>query len=95
MLVCMCMASRGNGLENEGLLCWYAIIEVDGCMDAIHESLVEARTDIIGTACCEALNNLEDKCWSLMFPSEPIYPEFLRSCSSETLAPASAPILRE
>ena len=84
------LASRGNGFENEDL-CWYAIIRVSGCVSAVQEALKQARIDLIEAACCQAIINLEEKCWSLMFPFEPIYPEFLKSCSSETLVSIVAP----
>ena len=84
------LVSRGNESEIEDL-CWYAMIRVSGCVRGVQEALMQARIDLIEAACCQAIINLEDKCWSLMFPSDPIYPEFLKSCSSETLVPAAAP----
>ncbi|KAJ9688794.1 hypothetical protein PVL29_014441 [Vitis rotundifolia] len=85
------LAPRGNGSEKEDLECWYALAGVEGCVTMIQEALMLASIDLIEAACCVAINKMDDRCWALMFSCEPVYWEFLKSCSTETLVLAPAP----
>lgn len=63
--------------------CLASLNDVPGCLQEVLSSFLTIRIHI-GPACCKALLEIEDKCWSKAFPYiTPTYPFLIRTfCST-------------
>ena len=58
--------------------CWLSLINIKGCSIELMNALQKGQSAKIGTACCHAILSIDDNCWALMFPLQPLFPPFLK-----------------
>ncbi|GKV45167.1 hypothetical protein SLE2022_133900 [Rubroshorea leprosula] len=59
--------------------CIKSLGSVGGCIDAIKELISHNNFANLGKECCEALTNLGDNCWPIIFPDEPTVPILVKT----------------
>ncbi|XP_038699695.1 uncharacterized protein LOC119996992 [Tripterygium wilfordii] len=57
--------------------CWS--VSLQGCVVDIFVSLSSGKIGSIDTACCNAITHIEDDCWPKLFPSNPVFPNGLKT----------------
>ncbi|KAK0572869.1 hypothetical protein LWI29_038325 [Acer saccharum] len=71
--------------------CWSSLADIEGCVSEIYQSILDiGLIGIIGSACCKAVTEINDKCWPKIFPFNPFFPPLLKSTCS-TVSNAAPP----
>ncbi|KAL5786336.1 hypothetical protein ACOSQ2_008728 [Xanthoceras sorbifolium] len=70
--------------------CLSTLQNVQGCVQEIITSFLSHQVQLIGPACCKALNEVDDKCWPKVFPLDPFFPPLLKNYCA-TVVPGASP----
>ncbi|TXG61915.1 hypothetical protein EZV62_013278 [Acer yangbiense] len=68
------------GQDPDVLQCLSTLQSVQGCVQEITTSFLSHQVQLLGTACCKALNEVDDRfCWPKVFPFDPFFPPLLNN----------------
>ncbi|KAI4335641.1 hypothetical protein L6164_014273 [Bauhinia variegata] len=71
---------QGPGLLPPGpAKCWRSLASIPGCVLEIYGALYSGKFGSIGPTCCKAITNINNSCWTGMFPMNPLFPPLLTS----------------
>lgn len=58
--------------------CWSSLINVNGCVLQLFESVFSGKFENVGIACCKAFSTIDANCWPHMFPLNPFFPPLIK-----------------
>ncbi|KAK2635951.1 hypothetical protein Ddye_030743 [Dipteronia dyeriana] len=79
------------GKDPEVVKCLSTLHNVKGCFQEIITSFLSHQVKLIGPACCEALNEVDDKCWPKLFPFDPFFPTLLKNYCAKVAHGVASP----
>ncbi|KAK1550324.1 hypothetical protein Q3G72_017265 [Acer saccharum] len=78
------------GKDPDVMQCLSTLQSVQGCVQEIITSFLSHQVQLIGPACCKALNKVDDKCWPKVFPFDPFFPPLLKNYCATVLSGGGA-----
>ena len=70
--------SNGNW-EKDVAKCQSSLSSINQCAGEIYGTLSRGVFSVVGLACCKSITVISHKCWSKMFPLNPLFPPLLKS----------------
>ncbi|CAN4094615.1 unnamed protein product [Withania somnifera] len=75
--------------DNEVTECWSPLKSTNGCIEGVYKVLIGIRW--LDSPCCQVINEIDTKCWPIVFPFNPNFGDLLRYYCSLNVAPAPSP----